>query len=52
MTKIGCVQHDCNKCQDAPIGWVRILGRNIFFSIGEPVGKPGIKVPVSVWSKA
>jgi hypothetical protein len=36
---------------DKPIGWLRILGRNIFFSIGEPIGKPGIKVPVSVWNE-
>jgi hypothetical protein len=36
---------------DKPIGWLRIFGRNIFFSISEPVGKPGIKVPVSVWNE-
>ena len=49
----GCVACSAkSQPEQEPIGWVRILGRNIFFSIGEPVGKPGIKVPVSVWSKA
>lgn len=33
---------------DKPIGWLRIVGRNVFFSREEPVGKSGIHVAVDV----
>ena len=49
MTKIGCVNHDCDKCQAKPIGWLRILGRNVYFSREEPTEKIGIKIPVSIF---
>jgi hypothetical protein len=33
---------------DKPIGWLRIIGRNAYFSVEEPVGKIGIRVPLAV----
>ena len=34
-----------------PIGWVRIIGRNAYFSVEEPVGKIGIRVPVAAYKE-
>jgi len=34
-----------------PIGWLRIIGRNAYFSMEEPVGKIGIRVPLAVYKE-
>ena len=36
---------------DKPIGWLRIVGRNVFFSVEEPVGKIGIRVPLAAYKE-
>ena len=36
---------------DKPIGWLRIIGRNAYFSIEEPVGKIGIRVPLAAYKE-
>lgn len=36
---------------DKPIGWLRIFGNRIIFSQKEPIGKPGIHVPVKVFNE-
>ena len=36
---------------DKPIGWLRIIGRNAYFSVEEPVGKIGIRVPLAAYKE-
>jgi hypothetical protein len=36
---------------DKPIGWLRIIGHNAYFSTEEPVGKIGIRVPLAAYKE-
>jgi hypothetical protein len=36
---------------EKPIGWLRIIGHNAYFSIEEPIGKIGIRVPLAAYKE-
>jgi hypothetical protein len=36
---------------EKPIGWLRIIGHNAYFSVEEPVGKIGIRVPLAAYKE-
>jgi hypothetical protein len=36
---------------EKPIGWLRIIGHNAYFSVGEPIGKIGIRVPLAAYKE-